>query len=382
MKSAYTILRRFASKEATFKLQPFKLHKLEKGPVTEATLTKEEALHYYTQMYTIRRMEQSCNALYQQKFIRGFLHLYIGQEACCVGMKAGMVEGDKVITAYRDHGWAYVMGLTTKSIICELTGRHSGSQRGRGGSMHLYCKDFYGGNGIVGAQIPVGAGIGLALKLLPKVDPTSEAAKTSNVCIALYGDGAANQGQAFEAYNMSKLWDLPVIFVCENNKYGMGTSAERASANTSYYTRGDYIPGIHVDGMDLLSVREATRFATEYCRAGKGPLMIEVETYRYYGHSMSDPGTSYRTRREIEAIRSSRDCLNNFKKKIIEAGLLSEEELAKVEETAQAEVDAATEASKTDPEPPEDELVTHIYKNPDPNLKVRGCDVTIYKNPI
>lgn len=223
---------------------------------------------------------------------------------------------DSIISAYRVHGWTYLMGVPVQGVLCELTGRKTGCARGKGGSMHMYAKNFYGGNGIVGAQIPLGAGIALA----------NHYRGDGGVCLALYGDGASNQGQVFEAYNMSYLWNVPCIFVCENNGYGMGTSASRSSSNTDYYTRGDALPGIWVDGMDVLAVREATRFAIDYATK-TGPLVMEVFTYRYSGHSMSDPGTSYRTRDEIQEVRQTRDPIMLFKNKITETGLVSEDEI-------------------------------------------------------
>lgn len=226
-------------------------------------------------------METTAGNLYKEKKVRGFCHLYTGQEAVAVGICAAKHHEDGVITSYRCHGWTYLMGSTVTEVLSELTGRISGNVYGKGGSMHMYEKNFYGGNGIVGAQISLGAGIALAMKYRNE----------RNVCYTLYGDGAANQGQFFESANMAKLWDLPVIFICENNGFGMGTSTARASASTDYFTRGDFVPGLWVDAMDVVTVREAIRFAREYCVSGKGPLVMELATYRYGGHSMSDPGT-------------------------------------------------------------------------------------------
>ncbi|CAN7989227.1 unnamed protein product [Ixodes hexagonus] len=337
--------------EAPFQTKPYKLHRLDTGPSTEVSCTRDDALKLYRQMFTIRRMEGTANSLYKAKIIRGFCHLYSGQEACAVGMHAVLEKGDSVITAYRAHGWAYLCGVSMIGVLAELTGRDAGCARGKGGSMHLYCDGFFGGNGIVGAQVPLGAGIALAHKYLGN----------GRVCLTLYGDGAANQGQVFEAYNMAKLWDLPCVFVCENNGFAMGTSSERGAASTDYYSRGDYIPGIWVDGMDVLAVREASRFAVDMCRKGKGPVVMEVATYRYHGHSMSDPGTSYRTREEIQEVRQTRDPITSFKDKIITSELVTSEELkAKVKQ----EVDAAGEAAKAAKEVPLSEMYGDIYVNP------------------
>jgi len=264
----------------SFEVDKFDLHKLEKGPNQKVELNKDDALNYYRQMQVIRRMELKADQLYKQKFIRGFCHLYDGQEACCVGIEAALTPKDSVITAYRAHGWTYTRGVPVSAIIAELCGRKLGCAKGKGGSMHMYNHNFYGGNGIVGAQVPLGAGVAFAHKYKD----------SDNVCVSCYGDGASNQGQVFEAFNIAKLWNLPAIFVCENNRFGMGTSVERSSASTDYYSRGDYIPGIRVDGMDVLAVREATRFAKDYVLT-KGPIVMELVTYRYHGHSMSDPGT-------------------------------------------------------------------------------------------
>uniref|UniRef100_A0A8D8NGN4 Pyruvate dehydrogenase E1 component subunit alpha n=1 Tax=Culex pipiens TaxID=7175 RepID=A0A8D8NGN4_CULPI len=348
--------------EATFETRAFKLHNLDQGPATTVTVTKDEALRYYGQMYAIRRMETAAGNLYKEKIIRGFCHLYSGQEACAVGMRAAMRPEDSCITAYRCHGWTYLMGVSMQGVLAELTGRQSGCARGKGGSMHMYTNNFYGGNGIVGAQVPLGVGIAFAAKYNG----------TKGVCIAAYGDGAANQGQIFEVYNMAKLWNAPCIFVCENNGYGMGTSAERASANVNYYTRGDAVPGIWVDGMDVLAVREATRFAIEHCNSGKGPILLETATYRYSGHSMSDPGTSYRSRDEIAEVRQTRDPITSLREKILTNELATTEELKEIESKLRGEVDAATKVAKADKEIAVEELVTDIYAKPDNCSAIRN----------
>ncbi|XP_050423482.1 probable pyruvate dehydrogenase E1 component subunit alpha, mitochondrial isoform X1 [Adelges cooleyi] len=343
-----------SASEASFETKPFKLHKLDSGPSTSVTLNSEDAVKYYTQMQTIRRIETAAGNLYKEKIVRGFCHLYSGQEACAVGMKAMFREQDSIITAYRAHGWTYLMGIKPFGVLAELTGRKGGNARGKGGSMHMYAKNFYGGNGIVGAQVPLGAGIAFAAKY----------SGTGGVCFALYGDGASNQGQVFETYNMAKLWNIPCIFVCENNGYGMGTSADRSSASTDYYSRGDYVPGIWVDGMDILAVREASRFAIDYCTSGKGPIVLETATYRYSGHSMSDPGTSYRTRDEIQEVRQTRDPITSFKTKILDANLVTADQLKAIDSSVKAEIDDAVKKAKADTEVPLAELAGDIYSAP------------------
>ncbi|CAH1366929.1 unnamed protein product [Tenebrio molitor] len=340
--------------ESSFETKPFRLHNLEQGPGTNVSLTRDDALKYYNEMHTVRRMETSAGNLYKEKIIRGFCHLYSGQEAVAVGIKAALRSHDAVITAYRAHGWSHLMGVDPLGVLAELTGRQSGCARGKGGSMHMYTKNFYGGNGIVGAQVPLGVGIALA----------AQYKGTDGVCVALYGDGAANQGQVFEVFNMAKLWHIPCIFVCENNGYGMGTSAARAAANTAYYTRGDVIPGIWIDGMDVLAVREAARFAVEHCATGKGPIVLEAATYRYSGHSMSDPGTSYRTRDEIQEVRQTRDPITSFKEKIITANLVTADELKTIDQEIRSVVDDATKKAKADKEIPLEELTADIYSLP------------------
>ncbi|CAK1542635.1 unnamed protein product [Leptosia nina] len=339
--------------ESTFEIKPYKLHKLEKGPATSATLTAEDALQLYEKLAVLRRIETASGNLYKEKIIRGFCHLYSGQEAVAVGMRAALRDVDSVITAYRCHGWTHLMGVSVLGVLSELTGRRTGCSRGKGGSMHLYGRNFYGGNGIVGAQVPLGAGLAFAHKYRGD----------GGVAFALYGDGAANQGQLFEAYNMAKLWDLPCVFVCENNGYGMGTSVDRSSASTEYYARGDYIPGIWVDGMDVMATREATRYAIEYCTSGKGPLVMEMETYRYSGHSMSDPGTSYRTRDEVQEVRQTRDPITSFKEKILASDLVTADQLKEIDTRVRKEVDEATKQAKSEAEVGLEELSGDIYYN-------------------
>ncbi|XP_064837095.1 pyruvate dehydrogenase E1 component subunit alpha, mitochondrial-like isoform X2 [Oncorhynchus masou masou] len=348
--------------EATFDIKKVDLHRLEEGPPLTATLTREEGLKYYRTMQTIRRMELKADQLYKQKIIRGFCHLYDGQEACAVGIEGGITLSDHLITAYRAHGYTLTRGGTVREIMAELTGRRGGIAKGKGGSMHMYTKNFYGGNGIVGAQVPLGAGVALACKYLGN----------DQLCVSLYGDGAANQGQIFETYNMSSLWKLPIIFICENNQYGMGTSVERSSASTEYYKRGDYIPGLRVDGMDVLCVREATKFAADHCRSGKGPILMELQTYRYHGHSMSDPGVSYRTREEIQEVRSKSDPISMLKDRMLSNNMASIEELKEIDIAVRKEIEDAAQFATTDPEPPLDDLCSHIFANDQP-FEVRGA---------
>ncbi|KAF8328510.1 mitochondrial pyruvate dehydrogenase E1 component beta subunit [Amanita rubescens] len=291
------------------------------------------------------------DALYKAKLIRGFCHLAIGQPFRLV-LEHGIKKEDRVITAYRCHPFAVMRGGTIPGVLGELLGRQSGMSRGKGGSMHIFTPSFFGGNGIVGAQVPLGAGIAFAQKYM------GEKAAT----FALYGDGASNQGQVFEAFNMAKLWDLPVIFVCENNKYGMGTSAERSSSNTAYYTRGDKIPGIQVNGMDIIATIQAVKYARKWAVDDqKGPLLMEFVTYRYGGHSMSDPGTTYRTREEVQRMRSTRDPIRGLQQYIEEWGLATEQELKQLDKEAKAEVDAAVEEAKASPIPSPEDAYSDVY---------------------
>ena len=339
-----------AATSANFDVKPYDLHKIENGPSFEGLeLTKEDGLEYYKQMQTIRRMELKADQLYKQKVIRGFCHLYDGQEAIAVGMEAGLQPGDSIITSYRAHGWTYTRGAKPRAILAELFGREMGCAQGKGGSMHMFAPDFYGGNGIVGAQVPLGAGV--AFKHKYKDD--------KNVCISLFGDGAANQGQAFEAYNIAQLWKLPAIFVCENNQYGMGTAIDRSSASTDYYSRGDYIPGIRVDGMDILAVREATKWAREYALE-HGPIMMEMKTYRYHGHSMSDPGTSYRTRDEVKKVRSASDPIIGIRARMLENDMATKEEFKTIDGEIKNYIEEEADVALASPEPPMSELGTDV----------------------
>ncbi|KZV66582.1 mitochondrial pyruvate dehydrogenase E1 component beta subunit [Peniophora sp. CONT] len=329
----------------------FRGHNLDSTPDLEVEVTRESLREMYKEMATMRRMEQAADSLYRAKLIRGFCHLAIGQEAVATGMEGAMTKEDLLITSYRCHPFAVLRGGTIKGVLAELLGRKDGMSKGKGGSMHIFTPRFFGGNGIVGAQVPLGAGLAFALKYNEK----------PAMAFALYGDGAANQGQVFEAYNMAKLWNLPCVFVCENNKYGMGTSAERASMNTEYFTRGDKIPGLQANGMDVLAVRQAAKFARDWCLAGKGPLLLEYVTYRYGGHSMSDPGTTYRTRDEVQKMRSTQDPIRGLQRYIEEWGVLTEDELKQIDKDAKTTVETAVEEAKASPEPTLEEAWTDIY---------------------
>ncbi|KAM5433257.1 alpha subunit of pyruvate dehydrogenase [Microsporum canis] len=308
--------------------ESFETYELDPPPYTLKT-TKKELKQMYYDMVSIRRMEMAADRLYKEKKIRGFCHLSTGQEAVATGIEHAITPDDKLITAYRCHGFAMMRGGTVRSIIGELLGRREGIAYGKGGSMHMFAKNFFGGNGIVGAQVPVGAGLAFAQQY------NGEA----NTTICLYGDGASNQGQVFEAFNMAKLWNLPVMFGCENNKYGMGTAANRSSALTDYYKRGQYIPGIKVNGMDVLAIKAAVQYGREYTVGGHGPLVFEYVTYRYGGHSMSDPGTTYRTREEIQRMRSTNDPIAGLKQKLLDWNITTEEELKAIDKDARSMVD-------------------------------------------
>ncbi|KAI9885617.1 MAG: serine palmitoyltransferase component [Watsoniomyces obsoletus] len=343
--------------------ESFETYELDPPPYT-LDVTKKELKQMYYDMVLTRRMEMAADRLYKEKKIRGFCHLSTGQEAVAVGIEHAINKEDHVITAYRCHGFALMRGGTVRSIIGELLGRRGGIAYGKGGSMHMFTKGFYGGNGIVGAQVPVGAGLAFANKYLNR----------DNVTICLYGDGASNQGQVFEAFNMAKLWNLPILFGCENNKYGMGTAANRAAALTDYYKRGQYIPGLKVNGMDVLAVKAAVQYGKQWTSSGNGPLVFEYVTYRYGGHSMSDPGTTYRTREEIQRMRSTNDPIAGLKQKLLDWEIVAEDELKQIDKEARNHVDAeVAEAEKmAPPEPIPQVLFEDIYvRGTEPNL-LRG----------
>jgi len=343
---------------------PFEGHRIE-PPSQVVETSKSEIVDMFTQAYMMRRLEIAADVLYKGKFIRGFCHLYDGQEAVCVGMEAALTKEDAVVTSYRDHCIHLGRGGTPLEVMAELMGRVDGAAKGIGGSMHMYRREanFFGGNGIVGAQTAIGAGLAFAFKYN----------KQPNVAATMYGDGAANQGQLFEALNMAALWDLPVIFMCENNHYGMGTAQDRSAKSPVYYKRGDYVPGLKVDGMDALAVKQAIKFAKEYCVSGKGPIVLEMDTYRYHGHSMSDPGSTYRTRDEISGIRQERDPVERLRKLIIERNLLDAAEIKQIEKEQRRIVDEAVEQAKLSPLPPSENLTKNMNLNLD-NIVVRGVD--------
>jgi pyruvate dehydrogenase E1 component alpha subunit len=319
-----------------------------------ANVSAEELKKYYHDMLLIRRFEEKAGQLYGMGLIGGFCHLYIGQEAVVVGLEAAAEEGDKRITSYRDHGHMLACGMDANGVMAELTGRKGGYSKGKGGSMHMFSKEkhFYGGHGIVGAQVPLGAGLAFADKYLDN----------KRVTFAYFGDGAANQGQVYETFNMAALWQLPVIFVVENNQYAMGTAQQRSTSSQEIYQRGIAfgIPGEAVDGMNVLAVKEASEKAVAHCRSGKGPYILEVKTYRYRGHSMSDPA-KYRTREEVQKMRDERDPIENVRSMLLTGGHATEDELKAIDKQIKEVVNASAEFAKTSPEPALDELWTDIY---------------------
>ena len=315
--------------------------------------SKDELLQFYREMLLIRRFEERAGQLYGLGLIGGFCHLYIGQEAVAVGLQSAMTVGkDSVITGYRDHGHMLAYGIDPKVIMAELTGREAGISKGKGGSMHMFSVEhgFYGGHGIVGAQVPLGTGLAFKHKY----------SEDGGVCLTYLGDGAVNQGQVYEAFNMAKLWNLPVIYAIENNKYAMGTSISRSSAEPLLYRRGESfrIPGLQVDGMDVLAVRGAAEVALQWTRGGKGPIIIEFMTYRYRGHSMSDPA-KYRTREEVQDVREHNDPIDHVSKELEKLGV-KEEELKAIDKEIKDIVVNAAKFAEDAPEPEPKELYTDV----------------------
>ncbi len=318
-------------------------------------LDKDQAHSAYKDMLLIRRFEEKAGQMYGMGLIGGFCHLYIGQEAVVVGMQMASKDGDQVITGYRDHGHMLATGMDPKGVMAELTGREGGYSRGKGGSMHMFSKEkqFYGGHGIVGAQVSLGTGLAFA----------NNYRDDGTVSMTYMGDGAANQGQVYESFNMASLWKLPVVYVVENNRYAMGTSIERSSAQTNFAKRGEAfdIPGEQVDGMDVRIVLEAGRRALEHARSGNGPYILEMQTYRYRGHSMSDPA-KYRTREEVQQMRTERDPIEHLKAYMAEKGYGNEDEMKTIDKQVRAVVGEAADFSTASPEPDPSELYTDILK--------------------
>jgi pyruvate dehydrogenase E1 component alpha subunit len=326
---------------------------LPNGQQTVPAFSRDEEISAYRKMLLIRRFEEKAGQLYGMGLIGGFCHLYIGQEAVVVGMQMAVKEGDQVITTYRDHGHMLATGMDPKGVMAELTGRSGGYSRGTGGSMHMFSKEknFYGGHGIVGANVPLGAGIAFANRYRGN----------GAVCLTYFGDGAANQGQVYESFNMAKLWKLPVVFIIENNKYAMGTSVERSAATTIFAQRGRSfdIPGEQVDGMDVRAVKATGERVLKTVREGGGPYILEMLTYRYRGHSMSDPA-KYRTREEVQKMREEHDPIEQVRRRLLDGRLISEDELKAIDAEVRNIVNGAAEFAQSDPEPAESELWTDV----------------------
>ncbi len=325
-----------------------------KKPSKKSNVSKDDLLKFYREMLLIRRFEEKAGQLYGMGLIGGFCHLYIGQEAVVVGLEATTKEGDNRLTSYRDHGHMLACGMDPKGVMAELTGREGGYSKGKGGSMHMFSKEahFYGGHGIVGAQVPIGAGLAFADKYRGN----------DNITFTYFGDGASNQGQVYETFNMASLWKLPVIFVIENNHYAMGTSLERGSSTPELYTRGQAfgIPGESVDGMDVLAVKAAGEKAVAHCRAGNGPYILEMVTYRYRGHSMSDPA-KYRSREEVQKMREEHDAIDHVRQMLLQGKHASEDDLKAIDKEIKAVVNDSADFARESPEPALSELWTDIY---------------------
>jgi len=333
--------------------QPTETASKRRGKAKAPSLSREETLRAYRDMLLIRRFEEKAGQLYGMGLIGGFCHLYIGQEAVVVGMQMCLKPGDQVITSYRDHGHMLATGMEARGVMAELTGRIGGYSKGKGGSMHMFSREtgFYGGHGIVGAQASLGNGLAFAHWYR----------RDGRVALTYFGEGASNQGQVFESLNLAALFKLPCIFIIENNKYGMGTSVERASASRDLSQNGAAwgIPGEQVNGMDVASVREAGERAVAHCRAGKGPYLLEMKTYRYRGHSMSDPA-KYRTREEVQKMRETSDCIETARKALLDDFGVTEADLKVIDDEVKAIVQDSADFAQESPEPPESELMTDI----------------------
>ena len=323
------------------------------GQQTVPQFSRDQEIKAYREMLLIRRFEEKAGQLYGMGLIGGFCHLYIGQEAVVVGMQMAIEQGDQVITTYRDHGHMLACGMDPKGVMAELTGRRGGYSRGKGGSMHMFSKEkaFYGGHGIVGANVPLGAGLAFA----------NAYRGNGRMCLTYFGDGAANQGQVYESFNMAKLWKLPVVFIIENNKYAMGTSIERSAATTDFSHRGASfdIPGEQVDGMDVRAVKDAGDRVAKWVRGGNGPYILEMLTYRYRGHSMSDPA-KYRTREEVQKMREEHDPIEQVRRRLLDGKLASEDEMKAIDAEIRSVVNGAAEFAQNDAEPDESELWTDV----------------------
>jgi pyruvate dehydrogenase E1 component alpha subunit len=315
--------------------------------------SKEQIQKFYYDMLLIRRFEEKAGQIYGMGLIGGFCHLYIGQEAVVVGMKSAITDDDAVITSYRDHGHMLACGMDPKGVMAELTGREGGYSKGKGGSMHMFSKEanFYGGHGIVGACVPLGTGLAFSQKYQGSKDIT----------LCYMGDGTVNQGQVYESFNMAELWDLPVVYVIENNEYAMGTSVKRSSAQTELYKRGDSfnVPGEQVDGMDVFAVAAAGKKAVDYVRAGKGPYILEMKTYRYRGHSMSDPA-KYRSKEEVNKKRAEHDPIDHLRQTMLDDKINTEDELKEIDREIKAIIADAVEFAQNSPEPQPEELYTDV----------------------
>ena len=340
-------------KAPSAKARPKKKPRKGKAATPKSSASPDTILRFYREMLLIRRFEEKAGQMYGMGLIGGFCHLYIGQEAVVTGMQSAIEEGDTQLTSYRDHGHMLACGMDAKGVMAELTGRIGGYSKGKGGSMHMFSreKNFFGGHGIVGAQVPIGAGLGFAHKYK----------NNGRISLTYFGDGSANQGQVYEAFNMAALWQLPVIFIVENNQYAMGTAVGRATAQTELYRRGESIgiPGVQVDGMDVLAVKAAGDEAVKHVRGGKGPILLEMKTYRYRGHSMSDPA-KYRTKEEVQRVRAERDPIDHLRESILSVGVADEAALKALDREVKDIVTEAAEFAQNSPEPDPAELYTDI----------------------